>query len=147
VWRLHKVFVLGLPPGCQHLAKPWEPYYVASLSVVSLAAALLTIGLVRRWGEVVPGWVPLFGGRSIPVLGAVAAAGAGAAVIFGVYGYAALNALVGLRPPPEFPGCPDPSEEPHSWIAVASYAPLLAWGPLLVIVTLAYYRRRHEGRP
>ncbi len=40
------------------------------------------------------------------------------------------------------PGCPSPPEGPGAWVAVASYAPLLAWGPLLVVVTVAHYRRR-----
>jgi hypothetical protein len=145
LWRLHAFFVRGVPPGCQRLVKPWEPYYVASLSVVSLVAALLTIGLVRPWGEVTPDWVPVVGGRRIPVLAAIVSAAVGAAVIFGLYGYALLNAVVGVRQAPEIPGCPDPWKGRHAWLAVASYAPLLAWGPLLVIVTVAYYRRRTAG--
>jgi hypothetical protein len=40
------------------------------------------------------------------------------------------------------PGCPSPLDGPGAWVAVASDAPLLAWGPLLVVVTVAYYRRR-----
>src|SRR5215211_5686001 len=71
VWRLHAVLVKDLPPACEALMAVWEPYYVASLSVISLGAALLTIGLIRPWGEVVPGWVPFVGGRVIPVPGAV----------------------------------------------------------------------------
>ncbi|MEU6867621.1 hypothetical protein ABZ924_31025 [Streptomyces sp. NPDC046876] len=29
-----------------------------------------------------------------------------------------------------------------AWLMTACYAPLLAWGPLLAVVTVAYYRRR-----
>jgi hypothetical protein len=144
LWRLHAVFVKGVPAGCERLMKPWEPYYVASLSVVSLTAALLTVGLVRPWGEVVPAWVPVLGGRRIPVLAAVVPAAGGAVLIFGTYAYAGLNALLGFRAPPDIPACPDPSQEPHAWVAIASYAPLLAWGPLLVLVTIAYHRRRRR---
>ncbi|HEY6747259.1 MAG TPA: hypothetical protein VI357_16265 [Mycobacteriales bacterium] len=142
LWRLHAVFVKGVPAGCERLMRPWEPYYVASLSAVSFLAALLTVGLVRPWGEVVPAWVPVLGGRKIPVLAAVLPAAVGAVLIFAVYGYAVLNALLGFREPPDIPGCPDPSHEPYAWVAIACYASLLAWGPLLVLVTVAYYRRR-----
>lgn len=142
LWRLHAVFVKGLPAGCERLTKPWEPYYVASLSAVSLIAATLTVGLVRPWGEVVPAWVPVLGGRRIPVLAAVLPAAGGAVLIFAVYAYAGLNAVLGFREPPDIPGCPDPTHQPYAWVAVACYAPLLAWGPLLVLVTIAYHRRR-----
>jgi len=146
VWRLHAVLVKDFPPACEALMAAWEPYYVASLSVISLGAALLTIGLVRPWGEVVPGRVPFVGGRVIPVLGAVIPAYAGAALIFGIYAYALLNPIFHFRATPDIPGCPPPSEEPGAWVAAASYAPLLAWGPLLVVVTAAYHRRRTRAR-
>ena len=117
---------------------------MVALSVFSLAAALLTIGLVRPWGEVMPGWIPVLGKRRIPVGAAVIPAAAGAVLIFGVYVYLPLNAVFGFREPPNVPGCPDPSRAPQAWIAIVSYAPLLAWGPLLTVVTVAYYRRRRR---
>ena len=145
LWRLWTL-ADGLPPGCRQAMRPWEPYYVAGLSVVSFGAALLTIGLVRPWGEVVPGWVPLAGGRTVPVRAAVVAAGVGATFIFAVYAFALLNPVLHFREAAEVPGCPSPLEGPGAWVAVASYAPLLAWGPLLVAVTVAYYRRRTRIR-
>lgn len=30
------------------------------------AGAVLTLGLIRRWGRVAPSWVPLVGGRRVP---------------------------------------------------------------------------------
>ena len=78
----------GPPRGCRQDMQAWEPYYVTGLSVVSFAAALLTIGLVRPWGEVLPGWIPLVGGRTVPVRAAVTAASLGTIFIFGVYAYA-----------------------------------------------------------
>ena len=35
------------------------------LGVLSEGSALLTLGLVRGWGEIVPRWVPWFGGRRL----------------------------------------------------------------------------------
>jgi hypothetical protein len=141
LWRLWAL-AAGLPPGCRQVMKAWEPYYISGLSVLSFGAALLTIGLVRPWGEVVPCWIPLVGGRTVPVRAAVTAASVGATLIFGVYAYALLNPILHLREPAVIPGCSSPLEGPGAWVAVASYAPLLAWGPLLVVVTVAYYRRR-----
>jgi hypothetical protein len=70
------------------------------------------------------------------------AAGVGATLIFGVSAYALLNPIFDFREPLQLPGCPPPSEQPGAWVAIASYAPLLAWGPLLVVVAIAYYCRR-----
>jgi len=144
LWRLWAL-ARAMPPGCRQLMAAWEPWYITGLSVVSFGAALLTVGLVRPWGEVVPDWVPFLGGRAVPVRAAVVAAGVGAAVIFGVYAYALLNPVLHFREPVEVPRCPPPIEQPGAWVAVAAYAPLLAWGPLLVVVTVAYYRRRTGG--
>ena len=66
----------------------------------------------------------------------------GATFIFGVYAYALLNPILHFRVVPDLPGCPSPLDGPGAWVAVASYAPLLSWGPLLMVVTIAYYRRR-----
>jgi hypothetical protein len=60
LWRLWAL-ARGLPAGCRPATQPWEPYYITGLSVVSLGAALLTIGLVRPWGELIPRWIPLVG--------------------------------------------------------------------------------------
>jgi hypothetical protein len=141
LWRLWAL-ADGLPRGCRQAGPAWEPYYITGLSVVSFGAALLTIGLVRPWGEVLPRWIPLVGGRTVPVRAAVTAASLGTIFIFGVYACALLNPIVRFRVAPDIPGCPSPLDGPGAWVAVASYAPLLAWGPLPAVVTVAYYRRR-----
>jgi hypothetical protein len=63
----------------------------------------LTIGLVRPWGEVLPRWIPLVGGRTVPVRAAVTVAGLGTIFIFGVYAYALLNPIFRFRVPPDEP--------------------------------------------
>lgn len=145
LWRLHAVFWGN--QACFH--GTGERVYVVTLSVVSVTAALLTVGLVSRWGEVVPAWLPVVGGRSVNVTAATAAAGTGAALIFAVYAYAVLNPVFEWRqPPPPDPACPPPDQTAGAWLAYAAYAPLLLWGPLLLAVTVAYYRRRtRAGRP
>ncbi|MEU7333120.1 hypothetical protein [Streptomyces parvus] len=43
-------------------------------------------------------------------------------------------------------GAPGSPEGVHYWVMTACYLPLLAWGPLLAVVTAAYYRRRRRER-
>ena len=141
-WRLHAV--LWGNQACFNGGG--EKAYVVSLSVVSLAAACLTIGLVSRWGEVLPDWLPRVGGRTVNGAVVTVAAGLGVALIFTVYAYAVLNPIFGWRqPPPYHPACPPPDQTSGAWAAYAAYAPLLLWGPLLLIVTVSYHRRRTRG--
>ena len=59
----------GIPLGLDHpfswgAADPGPVKYVfASLPI---GGALLTLGLIQRWGEVFPRWLPLVGGRRVP---------------------------------------------------------------------------------
>jgi hypothetical protein len=115
-----------------------ERIYVLSLSLVLEGLALLTLGLVRPWGERVPRWFPLIGGRGIPPMAVVVPAVAGALALAAIWGYA-------FR---DFPTLPDAEYTHEAWhvLIVACYAPLLLWAPLLLAVTYAYWRRRVRGR-
>ncbi|MFG3283200.1 hypothetical protein [Streptomyces sp. NPDC048111] len=108
--------------------------YVLILSAVSQAAACLTLGLVKPWGERIPRWAPWMGGRRIPPSVVVIPAAGGAAAVM------ALCAAVSL-----VPGGPlDNPDFPHGAAGVVMdicYAPLLAWGPLVAALTIAYARR------
>jgi hypothetical protein len=112
--------------------------YMILLSVVSEGLAFLTVGLVSQWGEVFPRWVPFVGGRRVPTLAAVVPAGLGAVALMAISVFALFMA--------------EPNENfsrtfAESWqlnLLYACYLPLLAWGPLLAIVTIAYYRRRRR---
>ncbi|WP_256986776.1 MULTISPECIES: hypothetical protein [unclassified Streptomyces] len=41
-------------------------------------------------------------------------------------------------------GAPGAPEGVHYWVMTVCYLPLPAWGPLLAVVTAAYYRRRRR---
>lgn len=151
LWRL-SVIVTG--PLCDPVGGAVDPrqlevdageaVYLVALSVVSMAAALLTVGLVRPWGEVVPQGVPVLGGRRIPVLAAVIPAGVGAGVIVAVIAYGAANSVFRFVPEPTT-GCLFPRGGLEVQLLKLAYAPLLAWAPLLIAVTVSYYRRRTGG--
>jgi uncharacterized protein (TIGR02246 family) len=140
LWRLWAL-AKGLPPKCRQLMKPWEPWYIVSLSVVSFTAALATVGWCVPGARWCLGGSPSgrsdgsgpcnrHGGRHgrRPDLRCLCLRG--------------VEPDLPLQGATATPGCPPPSEQPGAWVAIASYAPLLAWGPLLVVVTIAYHRRR-----
>ncbi|WP_232660621.1 hypothetical protein [Pseudonocardia sp. TRM90224] len=141
-WRLVTAAegFLGRNP-CMPVSTPlWEMLYVPTLSVVQMAAALATIGLVRPWGEVFPRWLPIVGGRRVPVALAVGIAAAGALLMAAVM----VKALIGGGPPPGViipPGCEIPR-----WDGVLRfYVPLFFWPPTLVAVTAHYLWRRRDA--
>ncbi|MFF1716445.1 hypothetical protein [Streptomyces sp. NPDC058268] len=133
LWRI--ALVAGLPVADMPVDGWGARAYVLGLSVVSECLALLTLGLVRGWGEVVPGWIPLLGGRGVRPLAAVIPALLGAAGLFLITGWFVYAAFADLGP-----GVTDSAT--RQAVLVACYAPLLLWAPLLVAVTVAYYRRR-----
>lgn len=103
-----------------------------ALSVGVEGAALLTLGLVRPWGEVVPRWIPVLGGRRVPVAAAVVPAGLG--VVF---------CLVAWTPFLAWWQLPHPDLTPVGVTLIGIlYLPLVAWGPLLGAVTYSYWLRR-----
>ncbi|MGS2614469.1 hypothetical protein ACVCAH_08070 [Micromonospora sp. LZ34] len=135
LWRI--ALVAGVPLGTVGLDEPirgWLAVYIVSLSLVSEALALLAIGLVRPWGEVLPRWLPLVGGRRVPPPFAETAATAGGVALILIWGYAAAGLLLGGNDLGFTPG--------GFALLVACYAPLLLWGPLLLALTAAYHRRR-----
>ncbi|BBJ45494.1 hypothetical protein GCM10017744_083050 [Streptomyces antimycoticus] len=139
LWRL--AVVLGVPLGLAEseydsmLIPGWGYLVVPLLSVFQEALAFLTLGLVRPWGEVWPRWIPGLRGRRIPVYAAVvpAALGALGCTIYGVlFTWTTLHADMEITRWGE-------------WLMNLCYVPLVAWGPLLAVVTVHYYRRRTQG--
>lgn len=111
-------------------------YIVAVLPTVQIGLALLTFGLIQRWGEVLPGWLPVIGGRRVPISLGVAAAAGGALAIAALVVWTQLRqGGQPTRPLPE--GCSKPGWEVIRW-----YVPLLLWPPLLLALTGHYLRRR-----
>lgn len=116
----------------------WGTLSVVFLTVLTEALALLSLGLVRPWGEVVPRWVPRLGGRRIPPAVVVVPAAVGGVLLTVLWVWA----VAGL-----FTGRLDGFIGGIGWRAlmVACYLPALLWGPLLLWVTRAYYQRRRAA--
>ncbi|WP_329180830.1 hypothetical protein OG754_38835 [Streptomyces decoyicus] len=133
LWRLpvisHGMGGEPLSPTVGHIA------YVVALSVLSEIAALLSFGLVRGWGERVPAWVPRLRGKRIPPAAALVPATAGGLVLTAILGFWLYNALIfGPEAWPYAPG--------WNILAMTVSGLMNLWGPLVLILGYAYYRRR-----
>lgn len=109
--------------------------YLIGLSVVSEVVALLALGLVRPWGEVLPRWVPVLGGRTLPRLAVVVPAGLGALALTVLW-----TPLLAWWSLPH-----DDLTAGGRLVVGLLYLPLIAWGPLLAAVTVSYNRRRRAA--
>jgi len=143
IWRTAVGVGVDLGWSQQHLALERIPgygtFYVIALSILSLVAAALTLGLVRPWGERFPKWLPLLGGRRVPVLVAVAAAVTGASVVIAI-------CVMSIVHWDQVSGFSDRPNSGWARLMVACYLPALAWGPMLLAVTWDYWRR-HQQHP
>ncbi|MER6300310.1 hypothetical protein ABT247_12160 [Kitasatospora sp. NPDC001539] len=127
----------------------WLPLelYVVLLSAVSELLALSAPGLVARWGEVFPHWLPVLRGRRVPVAAAVVPAALGAVALVCLTALFTVMLSLGrtVQGRPLGDGIPVFAGDWHTAVLLACYAPLLLWGPLLAAVTVAYWRRRSSG--
>ncbi|MEU8137926.1 hypothetical protein [Streptodolium elevatio] len=128
----------------------WLPgkVYIIFLSVFSELVAFTAVGLIAAWGEVFPRWVPVLRGRRVPPLAAVVPATIGTVLLTAMWttAFAADFAGVTLQGEPTPSGYPGEAGGWKSAVYYVCYTPLLLWGPLLGLVTVAYWRRRRTGR-
>ncbi|AKU14635.1 hypothetical protein [Luteipulveratus mongoliensis] len=140
LWRLPLMF--GVSMGMDHefmdemMSHPFlvRAAYLVGLGVLSDGLAFLAIGLVRPWGEVFPRWLPLIGGRAVPVGFAATAA------LLGGLGATLFGATVAFGMPSNM------TWDAWGVLMYGCYAPLALWGPTLLVVTADYVRRRTVGR-
>ena len=117
--------------------------YVLGLEAIQVLAGTLCLGLIYPWGERVPRWLPLLGGREIPRLLPLAIGGTGNALLYYINGTLVIrfgSVWLGLAEGQT------PADGMNHWqlaILVAAYAPmLLLWAPALTIGLIGYWRRR-----
>ncbi|MHB1134897.1 MAG: hypothetical protein ACYC4L_21205 [Chloroflexota bacterium] len=115
----------------------------ASLAAVAIVGSALTLGLVQRWGEVFPHWLPGVGGRPVPPALAVVPASIVAVLVTNAGLTFWRRVLLGTT---SF------SLTGGDWAALAPELLWPLWGVALGAATLAYYLRRRPvhnapGRP
>lgn len=120
----------------------WGTVSVVFLSLLTEGLALLTLGLVRPWGEVVPGWVPRLRRRRIPPRAVVIPATIGGVLLTAIWGFA-FAGLLGVH---ESAVWHEISGNGWRALMIGCYLPALFWGPLLLWLTHAYWRRRRSTR-
>ena len=128
-------WVVGIPLGIsESLLRQVRTEMIGAaggLASVAIGGAILTVGLVRPWGEVFPRWMPFVGGRRVPPALAIAP-GAFVAVLVFAAGLGITRDL--LRD-----GLPE-----IDWLAHAPGLLWPFWGLGLGAATLAYHYRRRE---
>lgn len=147
LWRLPFAlhFTMGQEPQEGGLPAHWVSIlYVSGLSVMTEVIAILTIGLVRGWGEVTPAWIPVIGGRRVRPMAAVVPAVLGGLILTFLFTGVPLGddrelTLYGVIDTVEYAN--------GAWDALAMVVgtPLAAWGPITIALAIAYYRRRVRG--
>lgn len=111
----------------------------AALATVAIAGSALTLGLVQRWGEVFPRWLPGLGGRRVPLALAIVPASVVAVLVANAGLTFWRRTLIGDTSFDFFGG---------DWAALAPELLWPLWGLALGAATLAYYlRRRRNGGP
>ena len=114
-----------------------EHVYVVCLTLFSEAVALTAFGMVRRWGEVVPSWIPWLGGRRVAPYAAIVPATLGSFALIAIWTYGFRDVFSGQFLP--F------NSDAAAALMISCYAPLNLWGPALLVLTWAYSRRRVSG--
>ncbi|MFI6802730.1 hypothetical protein [Streptosporangium canum] len=139
-------WLLGVPVGIsdQFLAHIAEITPIgAGLSTLGLIGAVLTVGLVRPWGEIWPRWAPFLRGRPIP-----AKLPAYAALVVSLPVTSAGLMYVRKKLTGEQVGPAGADNELGAWLPEMLW-PL--WGAALAVAALAYLSRRrhlvHARRP
>ncbi|MET1006423.1 MAG: hypothetical protein ABWX96_12790 [Propionibacteriaceae bacterium] len=100
--------------------------------------SILTIGLIRPWGEVFPRWMPWLGGREVPVAAAVVPGG----LVAGVLCASAIPMLQLTLSPlagTVFSGLPLLQE-----LAAMLIFPFWVWGPALALAVWGYALARRD---
>ncbi|MEV6475203.1 hypothetical protein [Streptomyces sp. NPDC051657] len=143
LWRLP--FALHFEMGQVHesgMPAYWLSIpYVLGLSVLTEVIAILTIGLVRGWGEVAPAWIPVIGGRRVRPMAAVVPAVLGGLILTLLFTAVPIGGgrhlgLFGVIESIEYAN--------SAWkvLATVCVTPIAAWGPITIVLAIAYYRRR-----
>jgi hypothetical protein len=100
----------------------------AAMATMAVVGSVLTVGLVRPWGETFPRWIPVLGGRRVPVPVAVVPAMVVATAVTSAGLMFTRTVIV------------DPSRMNLGINGPAVLWPV--WGAALAVAALAYRRRR-----
>ena len=130
---------LGIPLGVseefvvelnQDIAAKGAEQYKFLFGSETIVGAILTLGLIQRWGEVSPRWMPFLAGRRVPIWLAVVPASL-VAIVATVAGRVIVGSIV-----------LDGDFDVVNWGLAGPALLWPVWGAALGAATLAYYFRR-----
>jgi hypothetical protein len=129
----HGLWLLGVPFGVSaaeldDMHRNLTTVTGAAITLVPPLVGLLVLGLVQRWGQQFPRWMPGLGGRRVPRLLAVVPAGL-VAISLITYGVLSLAVMIGE---------PDLSRVLEGWAFSATVLVFLGWGVALGVTTIGY---------
>lgn len=144
LWRL--LMLIGVDVGFGRSAEfrtsAAAIVYVLGLEALTGLVAVLGFGLIRRWGEVVPSWVPRLGGRRIPPLVPIVGGGIGCAVLLALIGSVLVKFVLAWTG--AVPGwTPDLGMDTgQRTLLLLCYLPFFAWPVSIAVALVGYARRR-----
>jgi hypothetical protein len=109
------------------------------LATFGLVGGLLMLGLVQRWGEVFPRWMPGLAGRRVPIALAVVPAAVVAVLLTvgGITMWASYGSMAAAAA----------ATDQALWVLVGPLLLFPVWGVALAAAALAYYLRRRGPCP
>ncbi|WP_436533635.1 hypothetical protein [Actinoplanes sp. HUAS TT8] len=146
-WALpHGLWVLGVPFGISaaeldDIHRNLSTGAGAAITLVPPLAGLLVLGLVQRWGQQFPRWVPGLGGRAVPRLLALAPAGL-VAISLVTYGLLSIGKLI-------IDVLDGDQRWRTGWAVDATLLVFAGWGLALGVTTVGYFlatRQRLDER-
>ncbi|MGC4937590.1 hypothetical protein [Kribbella sp. DT2] len=114
-------------------ADPGMKLFGLGLGLIALASGIVTLGLIRPWGEIWPRWIPFLAGRPVPAKAALIPATS--AAVFLLVSSPSLVQMLWL-----------PEESLLTNLGHLALFPFPLWGTSLAIATAAYYYRRRPAR-
>lgn len=139
-WTLpHGLWMLGVPFGIStadlaQILRDTGPMMGPAIAVVPGIASLLTLGLAHRWGQVIPGWVPVLAGRRVPRHVVLVSAGLVAMALV-TYGALSVEKMLGDLAT----GAADVADLASGWAVTATLLVFLGWGVTLGVTTVGYH--------
>lgn len=129
--------------------QPENVYIEPVLAGFALGGAVLTGGLLRRWGRVFPGWMPVIGRRQVPMWFPLTL-GASAAIGIFTFGRGLLTEQLGLHIPGELDKVQAWGQPLRGWAywGAGGLGWLLfpVWGVAVALALVGYYYR-YRDRP
>lgn len=121
--------------------------YVLALCLLELLVCLGCWGLIRPWGERLPTWLPVLGGRSIPRAIPTAIALLGAAVLTWILGTLLVSFVGSWLGLTDAWTPADGMTGTQRLVLGLAYAPFFAWPVPIVVAAIGYWQRRRPANP